>query len=194
MTFKPIKIWAGRDSLPMRNELPGYPNDPSTYKLFHNSNHKFEPGDIVDPTTTLNQARVNQGMEDEEAEEMAKDNPGRENTPLAWASDNPDYMKTWGRYTYEVEPVTKHSEVEKDPVGWKNDEYAAPEGYRVKQLVWDKQKDSCPTCNGNGGSRSAFSNKCGDCFGTGMSVSRIAGLQKSGYKLHEILKYQAERY
>jgi hypothetical protein len=192
MPFKPIKIWAGRNSVPMKDDLPGWTEDPTEFKIFHNSPHKFEPGDIVEPTTSVYQASINQGME-------KRDVKHRDKTPMAWAAHDPDYMKTYHRYTYEVEPITKHSWVEKDPVGFENDEYAASEGYRVKQVVWDKEKDSCSTCEGNGVNLKASQDRypyhpeCESCHGSGLSVSKIAGLQKAGYKLEEIRSFKAPR-
>jgi hypothetical protein len=233
MAFKPIKIWAGRNSVPMREDLEASNSDaveairsdikqkygetslnwglkipeadaefrarynelPSTYdaanfKLFHNSEHKFEPGDIVKPTMSIYHAAGEQGMDDEERKGMSK-------KYHAWAAATPDYQKTRGRYTYEVEPITKHSWVQEDPVGFENGEFAAPEGYRVKQVVWDKEKDSCPTCEGNGVHLRVYQNaypyhpECTDCFGTGLSTSKIVGLQKAGHKLDEIKAFKA---
>jgi len=175
MPFNPIKIWAGRNSVPMKDDLPGYPDDPTQFKLFHNSPHKFEPGDIVDPTTSIYEASINQGMEKPDVKHRSR-------TPMAWAAHDVNYMKRWHRYTYEVEPVTLHSTVLEDPVGYENGEYAASEGYRVKQVVWDKDKDTCATCSGYS------SHRCPSCSGTGMSPSKIAGLQKAGYKLSDIQK------
>lgn len=191
MAFKPIKIWAGRDSVPDLEdpEFTDYWHKGNQFKLYHNSEHRFEPGDIVDPTTSIYIASLNQGMDEEDVKH-------RDKTPMAWAAATPDYQKTYHRYTYEVEPITKHSVVEEDPVGFENGEYAAPEGYRVKQVVWDKEKDSCASCKGYG-KIEANNNypypKCSDCFGTGLSTSKIAGLQKAGYKLDEIKNYIAPR-
>jgi len=191
MTFKPIKLFAGRPDVKPHNE-DDYETSNSNFIYYHNSKHRFEPGDIINPTTSINQARINQGMDDDEAEEYAEDDPEHETTPRAWAAGDPDYMKTYHRYTYEVEPITGHSRVHADPVGWKNGEFAASEGYRVRQMIWDKSKDSCPTCDGEGRTNSdtpPYYPNCQDCHGTGMSTSKIVGLQKAGYKLDEIKKY-----
>lgn len=186
MAFKPIKLFAGRPDVKPFDE-GDYKTPESNFIYYHNSNHKFEPGDIIDPTMSIYQASLEQGMYKEDIKD-------RDRTPHAWAAGTPDYMKTYGRYTYEVEPISRHSWVNKDPVGFENGEFASPEGYRVRQMVWDQKKDFCSSCRGYGyGTVNSYADtKCTDCFETGLSTSKIASLQKTGLSLEEIKKYRPE--
>jgi hypothetical protein len=105
--------------------------DATSMRMYHYSDHKFNPGDPVLPASVLtgNDGGSGRGSE-------------------AWASIDPTYGKNNAKHVYEVEPLEVHhwgSERASDPETgrfWSKDtpEWSTPTGYRVVQEVTPKEK------------------------------------------------------
>jgi hypothetical protein len=136
---------SGTKDIPTHNALatkafPDQSTEPASLRLFHTSDHPFKPGDIVNPTTSLEESAHAQGLRDED-EDYEEDH--EEDPPMAWARTQPDDYE--GSHTFEVEPITfnKHngrhfSDAEYDPHNTDTDEVVSPTGYRVVQEVTPK--------------------------------------------------------
>ena len=118
-----------------------YGPEPSTYRLFHSSDHPFKPGDIVKPTMGIEESAREQGLRGWDDEEEDHDEQ-EDDEPMAWASSEP---LDFGKHTFEVEPITyKHhmgevrSDSYFDPHETETDEAVSPTGYRVVQEVTPK--------------------------------------------------------
>lgn len=105
-------------------------------KLFHGSNYEFNPGDTVSTRMQVNnhlrgenQHRYVPWLDDQALNDMDDAGYGQkkhEGEPMVFASDDPEFCKTFGKHIYEVEPVN-HSDVVHLIPG----EFGSHSGYKV---------------------------------------------------------------